>query len=458
MELEQAVGSAVGVESEGASRLRLEAPSGARMRLLLVNQHYYPDVASTGQHLTDLAEYLVAEGYSVEVLTGRGKYVAGKVEAPAHEVRKGVRIRRLRTTAFGRGSHLGRVIDYLSFYIRVLAALVFGPKRDGVLFLTTPPLLGFLGAIARLIRGQRYGIWSMDLHPDAEVASGMLRAGSLPAKVLEWMNATGYRHADFVVDLGPYMKQRIVEKGVAPERTHTVHVWSAKEEIIPTPRDGNPLIDELELRDKFVVMYSGNAGIVHDFDGICEAMRLLKDDPRIHFLFVGNGPRRAQIEEYVRANGIENFEYRDYFSRDQLKYSLSVADVHLISLRSPFVGISVPGKLYGIMASARPALFVGPTGCESADTITESGCGAVIDPATGEAGRRLAAWIQRLESEPKLAMEFGGAGRRAFERVFEREVNCESFAEILAMQWRRRREPEARPAASAAATAVWMDA
>lgn len=462
MELEQAVGSAVRVEADGegerGSRVRLQMQPAARMRLLLVNQHYYPDVASTGQHLTDLAEHLAAEGYSVEVLTGRGKYVAGKVEAPAREVRNGVRIRRLRTTSFGRGSHLGRVVDYLSFYVRVLAALLFGPARDGVLFLTTPPLLGFLGAIARLVRGQRYGVWSMDLHPDAEVASGMLRAGSLPAKVLEWMNATGYRHADFVVDLGPYMKQRIVGKGVAPERTHTVHVWSAKEEIVPTPRERNPLIDELGLRDKFVVMYSGNAGIVHDFDGICEAMRLLKDDPRIHFLFVGNGPRRAQIEEFVKANAIANFEYQDYFSRAQLKYSLSVADVHLISLRSPFVGISVPGKLYGIMASARPALFVGPTACESAETILEGRCGAVIDPAKGEAGARLAEWIRRLESDSQLARDFGAAGRRAFERVYEREVNCNQLKQVVASAWSPARVEVPRPARHQGPEAVLQDA
>jgi glycosyltransferase involved in cell wall biosynthesis len=457
MELEQAVGSAVRAESDEGSRLRLEAQPAARMRLLLVNQHYYPDVASTGQHLTDLAEHLAAEGYSVEVLTGRGKYVAGKVEAPAREVRNGVRIRRLRTTSFGRGSHLGRVVDYLSFYVSVLATLLFGPKRDGVMFLTTPPLLGFLGAIARMVRGQRYGVWSMDLHPDAEVASGMLSASSLPAKVLEWMNATGYRHADFVVDLGPYMKQRIVEKGVSPERTHTVHVWSAKEEIVPTPRERNPLIDELGLRDKFVVMYSGNAGIVHDFDGICEAMRVLKDDARIHFLFVGNGPRRSQIEQFVKENGITNFEYRDYFSREQLKYSLSVADVHLISLRSPFVGISVPGKLYGIMASARPALFVGPTKCESAETIMDARCGAVVDPANGEAGQRLAEWVRRLEREPQLARDFGAAGRRAFERVYEREVNCESFAQIFARNWRDRLNV-VRHGSATQPEAAWMDA
>ena len=429
-------------------------------RLLLVNQHYYPDVASTGQHLTDLAEHLAREGFDVEVLTGRGKYVAGKMEAPAREERNGVRIRRLRTTSFGRVKHAGRIADYLSFYVRVLIALLFGAQRDGVLFLTTPPLLGFLGAIARLVRGQRYGVWSMDLHPDAEVASGMLRERSALAKLLEWANATGYRYADFVVDLGPYMKRRIVAKGVATERTHTVHVWSAKDEIVPTAREENPLIDDLGLRDKFVVMYSGNAGIVHDFDAICEAMRLLKEDERIHFLFVGNGPRRKEVEEFVSANGITNFQYRDYFSREQLKYSLSVADAHLISLRAPFVGISVPGKLYGIMASARPALFVGPTQCESAETIMDAGCGAVIDPGEGQGGERLAALIRDLSQAPETAEQYGLAGRVAFEKRYEREVNCEMFAQVLGRAWRERKEAVLRPAAAATrpGDAVWMDA
>jgi len=404
-------------------------------RLLLVNQHYYPDVASTGQHLTDLAEHLAREGYRVDVLTGRGKYVAGNLDAPAREVRNGVHIRRLRTTSFGRGSHLGRVIDYLSFYVRVLASLLFGPKRDGVLFLTTPPLLGFLGAIARVVRGQRYGVWSMDLHPDAEIASGMLSPWSPLAKLLEWANATGYRNADFVVDLGPYMKRRIVAKGVGPARTHTVHVWSGKDEIVPTAREQNPLIDELGLRDKFVVMYSGNAGIVHEFGPICEAMRLLKDDPQIYFLFVGNGPRRAEIERYARDNGIQNFQYRDYFSREQLKYSLSVADVHLISLRAPFVGISVPGKLYGIMASARPALFVGPKECESAETIVDADCGRVIDPSVASAAAQVVAALRDWQADEATRHAAGENGRRAFLRTYEREVNLRHFGEVVATAW-----------------------
>ena len=428
-----------------APKVDARVGSHRSISLLLVNQHYYPDVASTGQHLTDLAEFLARQGYRVEVLTGRGKYVTGKMDAPEREVRNGVHIRRLRTTSFGRRSHLGRIADYLSFYVRAIATLVFGPRRDGVVVLTTPPLLAFLGAIARLLRGQRYGIWSMDLHPDAEVASGMLRKQGVVARLLEWANATGYRRADFVIDLGSYMKRRIVAKGVAPSRTHTVHVWSAKDEIEPQPREQNPLLDELGVRDKFVVMYSGNAGIVHDFGDICGAMRLLKDDPLVHFLFVGDGPRRAEIEGFAKENEIRNFTYRGYFGRDQLRHSLSVADLHLISLRKEFVGISVPGKLYGIMASARPALFVGPAGCESAETIIQGACGTVIDPADGDGAARVAETIRAWQRDRSVGESLGRNGRREFLRAYERDRNLQLFEDVVAATWRP------LPAGSAAA-------
>jgi glycosyltransferase involved in cell wall biosynthesis len=407
--------------------------------VLFVNQHYYPDVASTGQHLTDLAEYLAADGFDVEVLASRGKYLAGHMGVRDAETRNGVAIRRVRTTSFGRNTHLGRLIDYASFYLRVLFALMFSRRRDGVVFLTTPPLLGFLGAVARRVRGQRYGIWSMDLHPDAEIASGMLRSGSLTAKLLSWMNAVGYRNADFVVDLGAYMKQRITAMGVRSESTATIHVWSRKDEILPTPREQNPLVDSLGLGGRFVVMYSGNAGIVHDFRDTLEAMRLLKDDPRIFFLFVGDGPRRREIETFAETHRLSNFAYRAYFSREELRYSLSVADVHLISLRAPFVGISVPGKLYGIMASARPALFIGPRRSESAETILEAKCGAVIDPETGDgvgsASERIVRQLQSWAADPAALRSLGANGRAAFEARYEREPNCEAFANVLRRAW-----------------------
>jgi len=418
--------------SPGAAR----EEEGRRPSLLFVNQHYWPDVASTGQHLADLAEHLAADGYDVSVLASRGRYVKGKVAAPLAETRHGVTIRRVRTTGFGRARHLGRLIDYASFYLQALGTLLTGPKRyDGVIFLTTPPLLSFLGAIARAVRGQRYGVWSMDLHPDAEIASGMLKRSSIGARLLEWMNAVGYRRADFIVDLGRHMKARIVAKGVDRSRTHTVHVWNRKEEVEPTPRESNPVIDELGLREMFVVMYSGNAGLVHEFGPILEAMRLTKDDRQLFWLFVGDGPRRAEIERFIADHGISNAMYRGYFPREQLRHSLSVGDAHLISLKPQFVGISVPGKLYGIMASGRPAIFVGPEASESGETVLESECGVVIDPASRDAAGKIVETVRGWVERPASAAALGQRGRSAFLAGYEREACCGQWERVIDAEW-----------------------
>jgi colanic acid biosynthesis glycosyl transferase WcaI len=439
------------VRAEAHSRKLERGGEETRPTLLFVNAHYYPDVASTGQHLTDLCEHLQSQGYHVSVICGRGKYLAGRMQAPLHEVHNGVRITRIRTTAFGRGTHLGRLIDYATFYVQVLWTLLTRARRfDGVVFLTTPPLLSVIGWIAKRLRGQRYGIWSMDLHPDAEIALGMIREGSIVARLLSWAMAVGYRNADFVVDLGAYMKARLVAKGVKPERLHTVHVWSRAEEIEPTPHGVNPVREELRLDDRFLVMYSGNAGIVHEFDAILEAMRRLDDDARFYFLFVGDGPQRAKIEAYAREHGLKNFAYRGYFPREQLRYSLSAADAHLISLREPFVGMAVPGKLYGIMASARPAMFVGPARCESADSIRDAGCGVVIDPAEGEAANAIVETLTRWVEGPERVRWLGERGRETFLETYERAPNCEAWEGVIAAAWGRWTDDKAVPSSELA--------
>ncbi len=397
--------------------------------LLFINQHYYPDVASTGQHLTDLAEYLADRGSAVHVLTARAHYVDGQLDAPSREVRAGVQIRRFRTTRFGRGSKLGRIVDYATFYVRALWTLIKEPSKDlTVVFLTTPPLLAVIGWFVNAagIRRLRYGIWSMDLHPDAEIAAGMVRGSSPLGRLLVWLDERAFRRAAFVVDLGPYMKRRIVAKGIAEARTHTIPVWGHAEAT-----SGRPVKSQLGLDGRFVVMYSGNAGLVHEFGAILEAMRLLRDEPNIYFLFAGGGPRRSEIEAFAAEARLTNFSYRPYFAREELGDGLAVGDVHLISLGAPFVGVSVPGKLYGIMAAARPALFVGPADCESADTIRAADCGVVIDPASGFAPEKIVRALRAWCADPATARAAGARGRVAFESQYSAAPNCEAFERVL---------------------------
>jgi glycosyltransferase involved in cell wall biosynthesis len=406
--------------------------------ILFVNAHYYPDIAATAHHLTDLAEHMAAAGYAVEVCTSRGKYVAGRMQESENEVRNGVRIRRVRSTSHGRGSVAGRLLDYTSFHLQALRAALGSRKYRGIVFLTTPPLLSFVGWLGRALRGQRYGIWSMDLHPEAEVAAGMLRRSSPLGRLLFRANALGLGGADFVIALGPYMRERILAGStrLSPARVHIVPVWVDGNEITPTPRNGNPLVAELGLEEKYVVAYIGNAGIAHDFTDLLAAMRALREHPRIFFLFIGNGPQRARIEAFAAEHGIKNFLYRDYYPRERINSVYGLADVHVVTLGAPFVGIAIPTKCYVSMATARPVLFVGPERSETADAIRDANGGAVVDPALPDASTQIAALLSAWSDAPAECAAMGARGRAHVLEHFARDANCREMESIIGNQWK----------------------
>ena len=404
-----------------------EAPS-----ILFINQHYWPDCAATALMLTDLAEYLAEQGVNVHVLCSRGHYLSGAMEVPAEETHNGVHIHRVRATALGRETTLGRLTDYASFFANTLRRVLTGPAYDYIIPLTTPPLLPLVGAIARRVRGQAYGIWSMDLHPDAEVAAGMFAEDGLPARMLHALNDAGYRHADFVVDLGTYMKRRLRDKGVAGDQLHTIPVWNRKNDVTPLPHDDNPLRAELSLEGKFVVMYSGNAGVAHRFEEVLATMKQLDGHPDIEFVFVGEGPKKDRIQAFADRHALSNFRYLPYFPREDLEHSLPMADVHLMTLREEMAGIAVPGKLYGIMAAGRPALMVGPEASEPGETIQISGAGRVVDPSqTDTPAQALHDTLLSLYRDDALRTELGRNGREAFLEHFEREVCCRKWASLF---------------------------
>jgi colanic acid biosynthesis glycosyl transferase WcaI len=405
--------------------------------ILFVNAHYYPDIAATAHHLTDLAEHMARAGYSVEICTSRGKYVAGRMQEAEHEVRNGVRINRVRSTSHGRGSVAGRLLDYASFHLHALRAALGSRKYRGIVFLTTPPLLSFVGWLGRALRGRRYAIWSMDLHPEAEVASGMLRRTSALGRLLFWANGIGVRGADFVIALGPYMRERILAgtTRLSPARVHIVPVWVDGNEITPTPRADNPLVGELGLEGKFVVAYIGNAGLAHDFGELLQAMQALRDHPRIFFLFVGSGPQRAHIEAFVAEHGISNFLYRDYYPRERINSVYGLADVHVVTLGAPFVGIAIPTKCYVSMATARPVLFVGPERSETADAIRDANGGAVVDPVLPDASARIAALLSTWSNGPAECAAIGARGRAHVLEHFARDASCRAIGSIIASEW-----------------------
>src|SRR5205807_2376597 len=126
--------------------------------------------------------------------------------------------------------------------------------------------------------------------------------------------------------------------------------------------------------------------------------------------------------------GFQGVKFLGYQAQEALQYSLSAGDIHLVTLRPEMEGLSVPSKVYGIMAVGRPVVFIGPEGSEVASLIREAGCGEVFSPAENkEAALALLALAQDAERRERLGM----SGRRYFEAVLDKRYAIQRFRSVF---------------------------
>jgi glycosyltransferase involved in cell wall biosynthesis len=408
-------------------------PETYPVRLIILNQFFYPDHSATSQLMTDLAESLVARGVEVTAVAGRGRYNGGETLPPREDFR-GVKIERAWATGFGKGNVFGRLSDYLTFYLGAALKLFTLPRHNIVMALTTPPLIGLLALSVCRLRGMKLVALVQDIYPDVAVALGALKPDSFATRAFDRLNRLVLRRADRVVALGECMREVIVEKvGDARGRVDVIHNWADGEKIMPLAEgERNEFAAGHDLGDRFVVLFSGNFGRVNDFATPLAAARILRERADILFLFVGDGAKAGEIEEFVGAHDLRNVRILPYQPRERLRQSLAAGSVHLVTLAPGLAGLSVPSKTYGIFAAARPVIFVGDPRSDAARLVAENGCGEIVSTGDSE---RLAAVVVCLAKDRELAAEMGRRARALFERRFERahavDAYIESFRKCL---------------------------
>lgn len=349
-------------------------------RLIFANRFYAPDHSATAQMLTDVAEGLAARGWNVTALTSRLSYDDPAASYPPEEIRDGVQVQRIATTRFGRSNLVGRAADYLSFYAASFFRLLkIARKGDIVIIKTDPPLLSVpLGFAARLKGAKRIN-WLQDIFPETAAELGVGFAKGPAGKVLAAIRNHSLKQADLNVVIGPRMGERVRNTGANPSRITEIQNFCDDEAIRPVPPDQNPLRAAWGYTDNdFVVGYSGNLGRAHDLDTFLGAAEHLRDQPDIKFLFIGGGHLRRQLDDEARKRNLTSIHTRPYQPRDQLSLSLSVPDLHWVSLQPRLEGLILPSKLYGIAAAGRPLIMVGDPDGDIARMVRKHDFGAAV--------------------------------------------------------------------------------
>ena len=385
------------------------------MKMLFVNQFFWPDSSATSQQLTDLVFALGERGVKVSVLCGDtgGYATSAGVAAPPCEVH------RVRALPFQRGK-LGRILSYLSFYVSAFAQGLTLPRPDVVVSMTTPPLISLLGATIKFLRGSRHFIWEQDLYPEIAVDLEYLKLGGLTHRITGMLADTVRRHADGIIVLGPCMKDRLVARGVNPDKIFIAEHWASSAAIQPLTRPGNP--------DELVLLYSGNLGLAHDLETIQGAMLQLRNNPRFRFIFSGTGGKRAQLAAYCESHGIGNVELRPFVDRDKLSEGLAVGDIGLVTQTEVTCGALVPSKVYGILAAGRPLLYIGPASATPALLIERHRCGWRVSPGDVQAVTNL---LLHLADHPEIVRAAGARAREALLEFYDLPKSVSHVADLL---------------------------
>src|SRR6266508_2524776 len=317
--------------------------------------------------------------------------------------------------------------DYSSVWATAMASAMRTKRPDVMLSLTTPPMIALGMVSVAWVRRVPLVTWVQDVYPDIAAALGVLTPSSAAYRGFCAAIGAAHRMTTRIVALSDGMAERLAAQGAPREALRTIPNWADGRLIRPVLHADNPFRREHRLGDRFVVMYSGNLGQGHDLSTAIDTARLLeRTSPRIAFLFIGDGARRAEAEQ--RASGLRNVRFLPYQQKKDLAFSLSAADVHLVSLREGLDGLLVPSKLYGALASGRPVAYIGPRACEAAAVVRAHGLG--WEGRNGDA-EGLANALGALSTDAERWLELCESARRTFEEKFNRPVCVARWIEIL---------------------------
>ncbi|MCZ6834438.1 MAG: glycosyltransferase family 4 protein [Planctomycetota bacterium] len=408
-------------------------PTTSDLRVVILNQYYVPDVASTGHLLSELAEYLASHQLDVNVIACQPSYGPPETweKCPRYRVESGIKVLRMWTTRFPKDRILGRTINSMTFLIQLFVRLMFRPNRGEIfLYTTNPPYLGVLGGFISLFRQHPYVVLLHDSYPQLAVLVGKIRKDGMIAKVWHRLNRFMYKRARHTIVLCEAAKKLVCENyDIDPERVHIIHNWADPEELVPKPKAESEFAQQYELVEPFTVLYSGNLGLYYEFETILNAAERLKDE-NFRLVFVGAGGKRDWIEAQIRDRKLSNTLLLPYQPFEKLPDSLTASDASLVTIDKGVEGISYPSKLYASLAIGRPILALSEGWSELRNVVEKEDVGFWFELGDDE---RLAECIRGMMNNPARGAAQGHRARELFLREFTMEVSADKYKDVLKM-------------------------
>lgn len=404
--------------------------------ILMILNYFYPDIASTAQLFTELCDN-IKDDFNITVICTVPNYTGlediSSYKKINYDNYKNIKVIRIKLDNVNKMSKLSRIKYITGYFINAFKLAINMEKTDLVFSISQPPILGgLLGALVKLIKKNKFIYCIEDFNPEQIIAVGYSKNKYL-LSLAKFIDNMSCKYADKVILVGHDMQRTLFKrlKYFNKSKSIVINNWINEENIYPISKDNFKVKNFLKqngLEDKFVIMYSGNLGLYYDLENLIKLFGKFKEEKDIVFMFIGEGAIKSKLKSYVIDNNIENIKFLSYQPKEQLIYSLNAADLHLVTNAKGIKGVSVPSKIYGVMAVGKPILGILEKGSEARLLIRLSKCGVVVEPERYELIEKNIKYI--INNKEKIK-SMGINGRNFLETNLSMKKSIEKYRDLF---------------------------
>ncbi len=398
-------------------------------RLFFVTQYFPPDYASTGQLIKELISNLNYK--RTIVYTGMPSYAINNNSLKkSFKKIKNTKIFRTNITNFWPKKFYGRIINSFLFTINCLIKLSLSlRKNDVVIFTSEPPFLYCISWLIKIFKNTKHILIIFDIYPELLTKISFLKNEGYVVKFWNFLNKLSFDSSDEIIVLNSEMKRKLLSLyRISPNKISVIPTWVDTKKVRNIPRKENWFIKKHKLKNKFVIMYSGNQGRGHDFKTIIETASLLSQFKEFIFIFIGNGQQNKYLINEVKRLNLRNCMFLPFQNLKDLPYSLSAADISIVTLKRNLEGIIAPSKLYGYFSTSIPVAAISSKNSYLKKIIEENNCGKWF---LNNDFKNFAKWIISANQNKENLQKMGQNGRDFILKNATLEICCAKYKEII---------------------------
>ena len=356
--------------------LKIKANLAEKMKILLLNQYFYPDIASTGIYAADICAELSKEDNEVTVICAEPCYSENLPPAPYYEIRKNIKILRIELGRWkGREKLIKRTIGYLIYLIKSFFLAIQLIKRDNFQLIITfhnPPVIGLVGAYLSKKYNAKFIFIPHDIHPEILIASGW-KIPFMLIKLFEWSNKITLNVANKIIVLSEDMRSFLVTKySINKCKIEVIPLWALPEIVENNGKGKNVGSNKMNL------LYAGNMGYSHPVEDIVEAFKSVRELP-IELIFVGGGVKKESIKKKIEKEGIKNIRFLSYQPVEEFKTLLLNSDACIVTLAKGLEKLALPSRTFTYLSAGKPIIAFMNKDATLAKIIIENECGWVTE-------------------------------------------------------------------------------